>query len=58
MVRALEPISGLEVMMRRRGSGHLSNLTSGPSKLCMAMGISKNKTVQTCVWNLYALKLA
>jgi DNA-3-methyladenine glycosylase len=43
LVRALEPIGGLEVMMRRRGSGHLSNLTSGPSKLCMAMGISKKQ---------------
>ena len=43
MVRALEPIDGLEIMMRRRGSSRLSNLTNGPSKLCMAMGISEEQ---------------
>jgi DNA-3-methyladenine glycosylase len=43
LVRAVEPIDGLEVMTRRRGAskGRIANLTNGPSKLCMAMGISK-----------------
>ena len=47
LIRALEPLSGQEIMAKRRGQ-HLkvANLTNGPSKLCMAMGISKaqNKT--------------
>jgi len=49
-VRAMEPISGLEVMMRRRGvtniqmaPGQMADLTNGPSKLCMAMDISKKQ---------------
>jgi DNA-3-methyladenine glycosylase len=45
LVRALEPLGGLGVMMRRRGvsKGQIANLTNGPSKLCMAMGISKKQ---------------
>ena len=50
LVRALEPIAGLEVMMRRRGftniqmaRSQMADLTNGPSKLCMAMGISKKQ---------------
>jgi DNA-3-methyladenine glycosylase len=52
LVRALEPIGGLRVMMRRRGvsKGQIANLTNGPSKLCMAMGISKKQNgVDLCV---------
>jgi DNA-3-methyladenine glycosylase len=39
-------------MMRRRGvsKGQIANLTNGPSKLCMAMGISKKQNgVDLCV---------
>jgi len=45
LVRALEPISGLEIMMRRRETtkGQIAGLTNGPGKLCMAMGISKKQ---------------
>jgi DNA-3-methyladenine glycosylase len=45
LVRALEPIGGLNVMLRRRkvSKGQIANLTNGPSKLCMAMGISKKQ---------------
>src|SRR5262244_748060 len=41
LIRALEPVEGIDVMLeRRRGhSGH--NLTSGPGKLCIAMGIDR-----------------
>jgi DNA-3-methyladenine glycosylase len=52
LVRALEPIDGLGVMMRRRGvsNGHIANLTAGPGKLCVAMGISKKQNgVDLCV---------
>lgn len=47
LIRALEPVSGEEIMAKRRGQQVKAvNLTNGPSKLCMAMGISKtqNKT--------------
>jgi DNA-3-methyladenine glycosylase len=43
LLRALEPVAGEDIMAKRRRSpeGKKVNLTSGPSKLCMAMGISK-----------------
>ncbi len=48
LLRALEPIEGKKIMAKRRGavSEKLIKLTSGPSRLCMAMDISKaqNKT--------------
>ena len=48
LLRALEPIEGKNIMAKRRGvvADKIINLTSGPSKLCMALGISKvqNKT--------------
>ncbi len=47
LIRALEPVVGEEIMIKRRGQQvKVANLSNGPSKLCMAMGISKaqNKT--------------
>jgi DNA-3-methyladenine glycosylase len=47
LIRALEPIAGLEIMANCRGQqAKVTNLTNGPSKMCMAMGLSKaqNKT--------------
>jgi DNA-3-methyladenine glycosylase len=41
LVRALEPVEGLAVMRRRRGGGSLHALTSGPGKLCIALGIDR-----------------
>jgi DNA-3-methyladenine glycosylase len=42
LIRALEPVAGVEIMEKRRGQQvKVANLTNGPSKLCMAMGISK-----------------
>jgi len=45
LIRALEPVAGLELMVKRRGDSSTKNssLTNGPSKLCMAMGISKSQ---------------
>jgi len=40
LVRALEPVLGLEAMKQRRGTDKLQNLTSGPGKLAVAMGLS------------------
>jgi DNA-3-methyladenine glycosylase len=48
LIRALEPVVGQDIMAKRRGARQAKtvNLTNGPSKLCMAMDISKlqNKT--------------
>jgi DNA-3-methyladenine glycosylase len=44
LIRALEPVAGEEIMAKRRGRQvKASNLTNGPSKLCMAMDISKTQ---------------
>lgn len=43
LIRALEPLDGLEEMRRRRGAEHLDrNLTNGPAKLVQALGINKD----------------
>ncbi len=43
LIRAVEPIEGIEKMRERRGSKMKdTNLTSGPGKLCIALGIDKS----------------
>ena len=41
LIRAIEPIDGVEVMRERRGAMKDKNLTSGPGKLCIALGVDK-----------------
>lgn len=41
LIRALEPVEGLSLMARRRGKDKLTELCSGPGKLCAAMGIDR-----------------
>jgi DNA-3-methyladenine glycosylase len=41
LIRALEPIEGVELMEKRRKTSALRNLASGPGKLCLAMSIDK-----------------
>jgi DNA-3-methyladenine glycosylase len=40
LIRALQPISGIEIMQRRRGRTDLRELCSGPGKLGQALGLS------------------
>lgn len=47
LIRALEPLQGIEIMAERRKINNLSlkekrRLANGPGKLCIAMGINKN----------------
>jgi len=56
LIRAIEPIEGLDLMKRRRGTDKILNLCSGPGKLCAAMGISKAQNgIDLCGANLYLL---
>ncbi len=43
LIRALEPVVGIDVMANRRraAQGKVAGLTNGPGRLCMAMGITK-----------------
>jgi DNA-3-methyladenine glycosylase len=53
LIRALEPVSGLEQMAKARGledddldfsrQANLRRLTSGPGRLCEALGITRNR---------------
>ena len=62
LIRAVEPIDGLEVMSNLRfkktynelTKAQIKNLTSGPSKLCIAMNINKdNNNQDLCTTKLY-----
>ncbi|MEJ7622765.1 MAG: DNA-3-methyladenine glycosylase [Pyrinomonadaceae bacterium] len=41
LIRAVEPVEGIEIMRARRGEMKDRNLTSGPGKLCIAMAIDR-----------------
>lgn len=42
LIRALEPVFGIDEMQRRRNNRRLTALCSGPGKLCMAMDIGRS----------------
>lgn len=42
LIRAVEPVDGIEIMRERRGDMKDRNLTSGPGKLCIAMAIDRS----------------
>ena len=41
LIRALEPLEGVDLMKLRRRTESVKNLCSGPGKLCCAMGITR-----------------
>ena len=43
LIRALEPLSGVEWMERHRGTRDARKLCSGPGKLCQALRISREQ---------------
>lgn len=41
LIRALEPVEGIEIMKKRRNTSDIKNLCNGPGKLCKAMAINQ-----------------
>lgn len=55
LIRAVEPEQGIETIMRRRKNRKPRELTTGPSRLCQALGISRRQdgidlTISEVVW--------
>ncbi|HVF30932.1 MAG TPA: DNA-3-methyladenine glycosylase [Pyrinomonadaceae bacterium] len=42
LIRGIEPVEGIQIMRERRGAMKETNLTSGPGKLCIAFGITRD----------------
>ncbi len=41
LIRAIEPLEGIELMQQRRGVEQLTDLTRGPARLCEALAIDR-----------------
>ncbi len=42
LIRAIEPAEGTESMIKKRKTDKIKNLTSGPGKLCQALGLDRS----------------
>lgn len=42
LIRAIEPLEGIDIMERNRKKENIMDLCSGPGKLCQAFGINRN----------------
>lgn len=51
LVRAVEPVEGIEWMRQRRDSHPDRNLTNGPGKLCIALGIDRELNASDLLGN-------
>ena len=51
LIRAVEPVEGIEIMRKRRGPTKDTNLTSGPGKLCIAFGITRELNGENLLGN-------
>ena len=49
LIRALEPLEGIEIMKKNRGIDDAENLTNGPGKLTKALGINKRHNGQDLI---------
>ena len=47
LIRALEPVRGIELMQKRRRTTSLENLCNGPGKLTQAFGITRRHNNQS-----------
>ena len=54
LIRAVEPVKGIELMKQRRRSDELRSLASGPGKLCQAFAIDRSLNgADVCANDLY-----
>lgn len=49
LIRAVEPLEGIEEMKQYRKADKISNLTSGPGKLCQALKIDKSLNATSAI---------
>lgn len=51
LIRAVEPVEGIDLMRKRRHGQPDHNLTNGPGKLCIAMGIDRKLDAASLLGN-------